>query len=156
VSAEELTRAEIRAALHEMQGGRCAVCGVGGRIQIDHDHATGMVRGLLCQSCNIRERGGLPHADIKAYRANPPAAGRDWFWDWPDTWTLEDTAAIWKLMPGRKHSMGIPISVILEYMPEHLERAAARQAALEKWWVGGTLPIVLEHRRRIGTTTLDS
>lgn len=38
------------------QGGRCAICGdapdEGKRLHLDHDHATGAVRDLLCRWCN--------------------------------------------------------------------------------------------------------
>ena len=39
------------------QEGVCAVCqgphvGSGGRFHVDHDHETGVVRGLLCGPCN--------------------------------------------------------------------------------------------------------
>src|SRR3990167_3567526 len=34
------------------QGGRCLLCGKTCRLVVDHNHATGQVRGLLCSSCN--------------------------------------------------------------------------------------------------------
>ena len=37
------------------QGGLCAICNVAPAVHVDHDHATGSVRALLCFNCN----GGL-------------------------------------------------------------------------------------------------
>jgi hypothetical protein len=44
-------------ALYEKQNSKCAICGIteeehGKYLAIDHDHATGNVRGLLCMACN--------------------------------------------------------------------------------------------------------
>lgn len=39
-------------ALIEAQGGRCAVCHDRKAVQVDHDHTTGRVRGVLCLRCN--------------------------------------------------------------------------------------------------------
>jgi len=42
--------------LYEAQDRRCAICrratGATRRLSVDHDHATGAVRGLLCRPCN--------------------------------------------------------------------------------------------------------
>lgn len=61
-----------RSALRAWQDGRCAVCGYRDvRLVDDHDHDTGLIRGLLCRSCNGRE----PHDDglFRKYRERPPA-----------------------------------------------------------------------------------
>lgn len=52
-----LTEADFNRRL-TAQGGRCAICrtdapgGKHGRFHVDHDHATGAIRGLLCDGCN--------------------------------------------------------------------------------------------------------
>ena len=49
--------AEKLDALHAQQKGLCAICALpplpGKRLHVDHDHATGAIRGLLCSSCNL-------------------------------------------------------------------------------------------------------
>lgn len=56
--------------MYEAQAGRCALCGDEklnakgkgnqGRLHVDHCHATGKVRELLCHGCNTG-MGGLQH-----------------------------------------------------------------------------------------------
>lgn len=54
--------------LLESQGGGCYVCAKteaeeGKALAVDHDHATGEVRGILCQYCNHRVVGRHRDAD---------------------------------------------------------------------------------------------
>ena len=63
--------------LMESQEGRCAICGMKPEARVEHDHATGQVRGLLCQSCNValgflRDDPNRLKTAI-AYLENPPA-----------------------------------------------------------------------------------
>jgi hypothetical protein len=63
-------------ALEASQNGVCAICGnppvKPPTLAIDHDHATGKVRGLLCVTCNTR-LGFLERrwAKIMAYLGKP-------------------------------------------------------------------------------------
>jgi hypothetical protein len=53
--------------LLERQGGVCAICHAPLKerhIQVDHNHATGLVRGLLCSDCNLAI--GLLHESIES------------------------------------------------------------------------------------------
>lgn len=62
------------ALLAQWQDGRCAICGKVRDLVCDHDHATGLVRGWLCQSCNIAEGARLePDTIFARYRERPPA-----------------------------------------------------------------------------------
>lgn len=55
--------AEEGSRLYDEQNGLCAICGkdfgaqVNGRVpssaQLDHNHKTGQVRGVLCKTCNL-------------------------------------------------------------------------------------------------------
>jgi hypothetical protein len=50
--------AEDYLSMYSSQGGVCITCGTWKkRLNVDHCHATGKVRGLLCHSCNL----GLGH-----------------------------------------------------------------------------------------------
>jgi hypothetical protein len=48
----------------EQQGGVCLICLSSPAVHVDHDHETGLVRGLLCFSCN----GALGQFDDEAWR----------------------------------------------------------------------------------------
>lgn len=61
-----------RTAFRAWHADRCTVCGFRApRLVDDHDHDTGLIRGLLCRSCNGRE----PHDDglFRKYRERSPA-----------------------------------------------------------------------------------
>ncbi len=43
---------EMYSKMQSEQDGKCALCGVSGKLHIDHNHSTGAVRALLCGPCN--------------------------------------------------------------------------------------------------------
>jgi len=68
--------------IEEQQSHKCAMCNQAQgthkhRLAVDHDHATGEVRGLLCVNCNTFlgsiEKPGIDLARATGYLANPPA-----------------------------------------------------------------------------------
>lgn len=69
------SRDESPRAWHD---GRCAMCGSAGRVVEDHCHATGFVRGFLCEPCNAAEPHGRG-AEWDAWRAwDNPARKYGW------------------------------------------------------------------------------
>src|SRR5690606_21201796 len=67
--------------LYQAQGSRCAICrrasGIAKRLAVDHDHRTGLARGLLCGPCNkvVGNFRDSPETFERAaeYLRNPPA-----------------------------------------------------------------------------------
>lgn len=68
---------DYREKLWKEQEGKCAICGEPGSLRtntgvglvLDHDHATGKVRGLICMSCNAG-LGAFKDNAISLQRAN--------------------------------------------------------------------------------------
>jgi hypothetical protein len=73
--------------LEDWQESRCAICARSPRamgpnarrryvrqLLVDHDHSTGLIRGLLCAGCNNAEgRASTKAARYVGYRERPPA-----------------------------------------------------------------------------------
>lgn len=59
---------------YQAQGGKCAICnvatGASKRLAVDHNHATGAVRGLLCSPCNkfVGRLRDSPDAFLRAHK----------------------------------------------------------------------------------------
>ena len=53
-------------ALVDKQDGKCAICGQvqdGQLLNVDHDHKSGRIRGLLCTACNLAIGGFRERTD---------------------------------------------------------------------------------------------
>ena len=70
-------------ALETLQDRRCGICGrrqQSKALAVDHDHGTGLVRGLLCQDCNHKFLGAARDSlhllrRAIAYLEAPPTSG---------------------------------------------------------------------------------
>lgn len=63
----------LSAVMHDIQGGRCAICRRRMKLVHDHCHATGKPRGLLCYGCNMRIQIVEQHGEAAlAYLRRPP------------------------------------------------------------------------------------
>jgi hypothetical protein len=64
----------------EVQGGGCFICGrppKSIKLSVDHEHSTGIVRGILCMACNkavayLRDRAFYANR-AEVYLTSPPA-----------------------------------------------------------------------------------
>ena len=45
-------RSETRTTLYALQQGKCAICNTESKLQLDHNHLTSEIRGLICIGCN--------------------------------------------------------------------------------------------------------
>ena len=70
-----MTGTNVLSMLREYQADRCAVCAGTDHLVVDHDHDTGLVRGLLCSGCNTSEGNkDRDSPELCAYRSHPPTA----------------------------------------------------------------------------------
>ncbi|WP_455355930.1 endonuclease domain-containing protein [Streptomyces sp. SYSU K217416] len=89
----------LRAALVDALGPDCHLCGRYPGAMVDHDHQTGLVRGLLCAFCNrtleeCPHVTGCPKAD---YLLSPPAAGLHLRYPASQEWRPKEATRRWKI-----------------------------------------------------------
>ncbi|WP_333745595.1 endonuclease domain-containing protein [Streptomyces sp. IBSBF 2950] len=89
----------LRAALVEALGPDCHLCGHYAGAAVDHDHETGLVRGLLCAMCN-RTVEECPHAvdcPRAEYQTAPPAASLGLMYPAGEEWRPKESTRQRKL-----------------------------------------------------------
>ncbi|MEV7157192.1 endonuclease domain-containing protein [Streptomyces misionensis] len=83
----------MRAVLVDALGPDCQLCGLYPGAVIDHDHESGLVRGLLCGLCNrvLEECPHLADCPRADYQNAPPAAGLGLIYPISDEWRTRDS-----------------------------------------------------------------
>ncbi|KIF67089.1 hypothetical protein HY68_35730 [Streptomyces sp. AcH 505] len=91
--ARTSTIRRLRAALIDALGPHCHLCGLYPGAMVDHDHATGLVRGLLCAFCNrtLEERPHLTGCPKAEYLRSPPAAALNLLYPASEEWRPKET-----------------------------------------------------------------
>jgi hypothetical protein len=56
-------------AFYDAHGGHCAMCWRTHALVLDHDHRTGLVRGLLCRRCNVMMSSDVAHLPLSVFRS---------------------------------------------------------------------------------------
>lgn len=139
---------------------RCTICGEGGQeqhrvLQMDHDHESGLCRGVLCARCNQRE--GYSHDVLfDNYRLLPPAAICGARVEWQPSlgpWPMPDLADFWRDLS--LHDPGSPGWATREGRAWTAPEAALlRRDDLSDQeltaMLGRSLPAVARKRRSIG------
>lgn len=106
---------ETYTQLFEKQQGVCAICKKlpsVGKLQIDHCHQTGKVRGLLCPACNSKlgfiETWGCEELESKvpyeeARRPGFPKTSYDQNHQYASRWMREHREAVMQYWKERRH-----------------------------------------------------
>jgi Recombination endonuclease VII len=81
------------------QGGGCAICGrrpTKAALHVDHDHETGVIRGLLCVGCNNA---------LGQFHDDPDLLSRATDYVTADTWPYVDATSVTELARTRAGSL---------------------------------------------------
>lgn len=90
--------------LHTAQNGKCAICGSeqaakdGRKLALDHHHESGIVRGLLCTTCN---------QGIGAFRENPDLLRAAISYLYSSGYTIEDLEKKLTKVPDSLDDIGL-------------------------------------------------
>lgn len=120
--------------MREFQKSRCAICGrrEGGRnpdrvdqLVVDHDHATGLIRGLLCKGCNNAEgRHNVKKARYRMYRDKNPASMLELESPYESSWLAQKPADdVRNILSAQLHALRDRVHEIRsasQSVPDHL------------------------------------